>query len=127
MISVLERTPGPEDCWPANMQWAGMCWGYVLLGSNTGYWRLLPWETISSTSSAWKPYWDHPFASVESEMSRTPVLTQIKQERPTEKELSSVMHDFVLGCESKEDFGFDYVGYAHAVLARWGNRRLDQK
>jgi len=117
MISVLEKTPGPEDCWPADMQWAGMCWGYVKLASNTGYWRLLPWEAIPSTSSAWKPYWDTPFAVAEFEVLRKSTASKETSKWPTKEELTHLMHEFVLGGESVEDFGFDYVGYAHAVLS----------
>ncbi len=42
--------------------------------------------------------------------------------KPTKTDLTNLMHDFVLGGESAEDFSFDHIGYAHAVLARWGQQ-----
>ena len=40
--------------------------------------------------------------------------------QPTDKELHRLMHSFVLGGESPEDFSFDHCGFARAALARWG-------
>ena len=40
--------------------------------------------------------------------------------RPTDGELNKLMHDYVLGGESPEDFSFDHCGYARAVLRCWG-------
>jgi len=34
----------------------------------------------------------------------------------TDEKLSELMHDFVLGGESPEDFSFDHIGYAKAVM-----------
>ncbi len=42
--------------------------------------------------------------------------------KPTKTDLTNLMHDFVLGGESAEDFSFDHIGYAHAVLALWGQQ-----
>ena len=55
--------------------------------------------------------WDRPAAK--------PVNDRAK---PTKTDLTNLMHVFVLGGESAEDFSFDHIGYAHAVLARWGQQ-----
>lgn len=39
---------------------------------------------------------------------------------PTDEKLSELMHDFVLGGESPEDFSFDHIGYAKAVMKACG-------
>ena len=47
-------------------------------------------------------------------------LAQAEPEGPTDEELNRLMHDFILGGESVEDFSFDYRAFARAVLACWG-------
>jgi hypothetical protein len=37
-----------------------------------------------------------------------------------DEKLNELMHDFVLGGESPEDFGFDHLGYAKAVMTACG-------
>jgi hypothetical protein len=48
------------------------------------------------------------------------LLAQPEPEGPTDEELNRLMHDFILGGESVEDFSFDYRAFARAVLACWG-------
>jgi hypothetical protein len=38
----------------------------------------------------------------------------------TDEKLNKLMHDFVLGGESPEDFSFDHIGYAKAVMKACG-------
>lgn len=38
----------------------------------------------------------------------------------TDEKLNELMRDFVLGGESPEDFGFDHLGYAKAVMQACG-------
>ena len=45
--------------------------------------------------------------------------------QPTDKELHRLMHSFVLGGESPEDFSFDHCGFARAALARWGRPAIE--
>jgi len=47
-------------------------------------------------------------------------IAQSKPSVPTDEELNRLMHDFILGGESVEDFSFDYLAFARAVLACWG-------
>jgi hypothetical protein len=47
-------------------------------------------------------------------------LSQPEPGVPTDEELNRLMHDFILGGESVEDFSFDYRAFARAVLACWG-------
>jgi len=57
----------------------------------------------------------HPFAD-----EARALLAQPEPEGPTDEELNRLMHDFILGGESVEDFSFDYRAFARAVLACWG-------
>lgn len=47
-------------------------------------------------------------------------LVEPNPSSPADWELSHLMHDFVFGGESESDFSFDHLGYARAVLERWG-------
>jgi len=38
----------------------------------------------------------------------------------TDEKLNELMHDFVLGGELPEDFSFDHLGYAKAVMQACG-------
>jgi hypothetical protein len=44
-----------------------------------------------------------------------------------DKKLIELMHDFVLGGESADDFGFDYLGYAKAVMISCGIQQPEQE
>jgi hypothetical protein len=73
--------------------------------------RLIERHYASLDARAVLARWDRPAAK--------PVNDRAK---PTKTDLTNLMHDFVLGGESAEDFSFDHIGYAHAVLARWGQQ-----
>ncbi len=73
------------------------------------------WVEASSNAST-----DHCILELRDRIQALELALAKPNRCPTDDELNDIMHAFVLGGESPEDFSFDHCGYARAVLQCWG-------